>query len=296
MRKAVFDRVDGEGNVILSLDGEPVILEASDRLEDALLSSRKIKAQAGAQKRLAPLPISRIQNMVRAGKDIDQISEELHIDPDFISRVAAPVEDEKRTAVHQFLSGFYQKSTLGKEKLSEIISHALGRLGVRGKEIKWNAFRDGRGPWKITAQFERDGKKWEAVWTWNIRDNSISPLNDEAKYLLGDDSKPVPFPSSKKPNLPPLPSPKSAEGLKTDVKSLPKTTPGKEEKEEEKKHEECEEEGAQEVETELVDPSENQTPRIAFQPKGKMQRKGVPSWDDILFGGGVTSPQQSEES
>ena len=296
MKKAAFDRVDGEGNIIISLDGEPIILEASDRLEDALLSSRKIKAQAGLQKRLAPLPISRIQNMVRAGKDVDQISEELHIDPDFISRVAAPVEDEKRTAVHQFLSGFYQKSTLGKERISEIISHALGRLGVRGEEIKWNAFRDGRGPWKITARFERAGKKWEAVWAWNLRDNSISPLNDEAKYLLGDDSKPVPFPSPKKPGLPPLPSPKNTEGLKTEGKVLPEPIQSREEEEEEKKREESEEEGAEEVETELVDPSESQTPRIAFQPKGKMQRKGVPSWDDILFGGGVTSPRRSEES
>ena len=56
MRKAAFDRVDEEGNIILSLDGEQIVLEAPDRLEEALLASRKIKAQAGSQKRLAPSP------------------------------------------------------------------------------------------------------------------------------------------------------------------------------------------------------------------------------------------------
>ncbi|MBQ1299455.1 MAG: DUF3071 domain-containing protein [Aeriscardovia sp.] len=295
MRKASFDRVDEEGNIILSLDGEPIILEASDHIEDALLSSRKIKAQAGAQKRLSPLPISQIQNMVRSGKDVNQISEELQVDQDFIARVAASVEDEKRTAIHQFRSSFYQKSPLGKERISEIISHAFARLGVKGKEIKWSASRDGRGPWKITAQFERDGKKWEAAWAWNLRDNSISSLNDEAKYLLGDDSKPVPFPTPKKPNLPPLPSPKNPKEANLGEEAPAKNAPLKEDKSG-KGAEESEEEGAQEVETELVDPCENQAPRIAFQPKGKMQRKGVPSWDDILFGGGVTSPRQSEES
>ena len=48
MRKADFDHVDEEGNLVLSLDGAQVVLEASEQLEDALLASRKIKAQAAA--------------------------------------------------------------------------------------------------------------------------------------------------------------------------------------------------------------------------------------------------------
>ena len=289
MRKAAFDRVDEEGNIILSLDGEQIVLEAPDRLEEALLASRKIKAQAGSQKRLAPLPISQIQNMVRAGKDPKQIAEDLHVGQDLIARVALPVEEEKKTAVHQFLSGFYQKSPLGKERISEIVAHALSRLGVKWDEIEWSATREGHGPWKITAKFEREGKKWEAQWAWNIRDHSISSLNDEAKYLLVDDSQPVPSPAPKKADLPPLPSMKKSKETKEEMPSPPKerATDSQEAEEDAQAHE---------VETELVDPSENQSPRIAFQPKGKIQRKGVPSWDDILFGGGVTSPRQSEES
>lgn len=285
MRKAAFERVDEEGNIILLLEGERILLEPSERLEEALSVWRKLNTQAASQKRLAPLPISKIQSMVRAGKNTNQIAEELHVSQDLIARVASPVEDEKRTAVHQFLSGFYQKSSLEKERISEIVSHALARLGVRGEEINWSASREGKGPWKITAEFEREGKKWEAVWAWNIRNNSISSLNDEAKYLLEDDSKPVPSPARKKPDLPPPPSVKKSGAQK-----------GKTVKDSPRAPEEEEEEGIQEVETELVDPSENQPPRIAYQPKGKMQRKGVPSWDDILFGGGVTSARQSEES
>lgn len=274
MRKAVFDRVDEEGNIIFSLDGEPILIETPS-LEDALLTSRKTKSQAG-QKRLPPLPISKIQSMVRAGKDLKQVAEELHVGEDLIDRVASPIEEEKRSVIHQFLSGFYQKSPLGKERISEIVSHALTRLGIKGEEVEWNASKEGRGPWKITAEFEREGKNWESQWAWNIRDNSISSLNDEAKYLLEDDSKPMPLAPAKKLSLPPLPRMKEERAKRSRQEEEP--------------------EEAQEVETELVDPSEPQSPRIAFQSKGKIQRKGVPSWDDILFGGGVTSPRRSEES
>lgn len=287
MRKADFDHVDEEGNLVLSLDGAQVVLEASEQLEDALLASRKIKAQAAAQKRLTPLPISRIQLMLRAGKTSGEIAEELQVGEGLISKIAGPVENEKRAAIQQFLSGSYQKAHIGKEGVSEIISRALSRLGVKKNAVHWTASRRGRGPWTVTAEFDRDQNQWAPSWSWDGQDNSISPLNEEAKYLLEEESGPVPAPeSAKKSALPPLPA----------QKKLPVQKEAAPEPSNASKAALQEEPETKEVETELVDPDQKPKPRIAFQPKGKMQRKGVPSWDDILFGGGVTSPQQSEES
>ena len=287
MRKAEFDHVDEEGNLILSLDGAQAVLEASEQLEDALLASRKIKAQAAAQKRLAPLPISRIQSMLRAGKAPAEVAEELQVGESLISKIAGPVENEKRAAVQQFLSGFYQKAPMRKERVAEIISRSLSRIGVKKNAVRWSASREGRGPWTVTAEFDRDGNRWIPSWSWDGQDNSISSLNEEARYLLEEDSGPLPTPQPpKKPDIPPLPSQKKAPAQKKKAPEPPSAPQASSDEEAE----------AEEVETELVDPAPKPKPRIAFQPKGKMQRKGVPSWDDILFGGGVTSPQQSEES
>lgn len=287
MRKAEFDHVDEEGNLILSLDGSQVVLETSERLEDALLSSRKIKAQAAAQKRLAPLPISKIQSMIRAGREPEEIAEELQVGEGLIAKVAGHVESEKRAAIQQFLSGFCQKAPVGKERISDVIFRSLSRLGVKKNAVRWSATREGRGPWTVKAEFDREGNRWIPAWSWDGQDNSISSLNEEARYLLEEDMGPLPNPERpKKPNLPPLPSQKKApaEEKKAPVPPAAPTPKSKDEEE------------AEEVETELVDLEPKPKPRIAFQPKGKMQRKGVPSWDDILFGGGVTSTQQSEES
>jgi uncharacterized protein (DUF433 family) len=190
MKKAVFDHVDDEGFLILSIDGEKVALDVTDVLERGILSSKQIKSEiaaGNASVEPAALPISSIQTMIREGHTDDEIAAKYSIEASLVRRFAQPVETEKHYAIAQFLSVPMQTGA-STRKLESIISHNLRESGVDPKDVSWEATKQGRNPWKIEARFTRRDQEYKATWMWNLRDNSVVSINPFAKRLLGENA------------------------------------------------------------------------------------------------------------
>ena len=186
-RKAVFDHVEDNGAIILAIGDEQVELEDSDAFEQGLMSSKQIKAEARTDA-LPPetegLPISEIQNMVRAGIAPDDIAKRFSLDSALVRRFGEPIEQEKKSAIAQFLTvNVRQNDEI--HRLGELIHTLLAQAGVDSDSVEWSATRNRREPWRIIAEFEHNGRSYKATWTWNMRDNAVVAIDPTAKKLLG---------------------------------------------------------------------------------------------------------------
>jgi hypothetical protein len=190
MKHAVFDHVDDEGNLILSLDGEKVDLSVTDELEHGILSAKQIKSETQAANlppEPATLPISSIQTLVREGHTTTEIAQKYSVAESLVRRFAQPVETEKHYAIAQFLSVNTQTGAATR-KLEDVIVHNLNESGVDPKSVVWEATKQGRDPWKIVAHFERREQEYKGTWMWNLRDNSVVSIDPVAKRLLGENA------------------------------------------------------------------------------------------------------------
>lgn len=190
MKQAVFDHVDDDGTLILSVDGEKVGLAVTDELEHGILSAQQIRSEeAGSNKPVEPatIPISSIQTQVREGQSIEDIAKSYSIEESLVRRFAQPVETEKHYAIAQFFA-VTTKATPSVSKLEDVIKHNLREAGVDAADVTWEATKEGRNPWKIVARFTRRKQDYKATWMWNLHDNSVVSIDPLAKRLLGENS------------------------------------------------------------------------------------------------------------
>ena len=186
-QKAVFDHVDNNGVVILKVGDEQVELEDSDDFEQGLLAAKQLKAEARTDA-LPPetegLPISQIQNLARAGVTTDKIAAKYGMEPALIRRFAEPIEQEKKSAIAQFLTvNIRQNEEV--HRLGELINSTLVAAGVDTAGVEWTASRNKREPWRISALFPHNNRMYKATWSWNMRDNAVVAIDPTAKKLLG---------------------------------------------------------------------------------------------------------------
>ncbi len=186
-QKAVFDHVDDDGVVILRIGDEKVELDDSDDFEQGLLAAKQIKAEARTDTlppETAGLPISQIQNLARAGVTTDKIAAKYGMDPALIRRFAEPIEQEKKSAIAQFLTvNIRQNEEV--HRLGELINSTLVAAGVDTASVEWTASRNRREPWRISALFPHNSRIYKATWSWNMRDNAVVAIDPTAKKLLG---------------------------------------------------------------------------------------------------------------
>ncbi|MBQ5557835.1 MAG: DUF3071 domain-containing protein [Aeriscardovia sp.] len=192
MKEAIYDHVDDKGNLILLIDNVEVKLPVTDRLEQGILSSHQIKTEnRGGQMppKSVTLPISQVQTMVREGRSYADIAEKYQMDESLVRRMADTVEQEKRSAIHQFLATF--KSREDRRRLQDIISEKFTRAGLEFSSVEWSASRVRRDPWRIQACFPHDNDVMTASWTWNMHGGNstetVKCLDDMAIRLLNDD-------------------------------------------------------------------------------------------------------------
>lgn len=183
---ARFERVDQRGDLVFSCEGKTFIVRVDDRLEQGILASKQIREEnegsPNPQESLT-IPISTIQSMVRAGFTTEKIAQGYTISEALVRRFAKPVEVEKKYAIEQFLSA-PAPGTLRHQSVSNVIAASLHAVQVPINAVKWQATRQGRDPWRIHATFEALGRTIKAEWSWDMRDNSVTPINTTAGRLL----------------------------------------------------------------------------------------------------------------
>lgn len=193
MKQAVFDRTDDDGNLILEAEGESLRLRVTEALKKAVEAARVEEGARGEEPEqetgMPPfeqhtLPLPQIQALVRAGHGYKEIAERYHLSEKMVRRFGEPVEQERRSAISQFLS-VRLGADVDTRRMGEIIAEALTASGVDPGTLEWEASRVPRQPWRIAASFERHGRVYHATWMWNMQDNTVSCVDSFSRKLTG---------------------------------------------------------------------------------------------------------------
>ncbi|MFT8355822.1 MAG: septation protein SepH [Bifidobacterium aquikefiri] len=187
LRIAQFDHVSDGGDLVFVFDHRHFAVRVDDTLERGILEAKQIRAEEEgfpSPQSSSALPISRIQSYIRAGADPESVARQFNIAQALVRRFSTPVETEKKYAIDQFLTVAVPPNSKAKS-YGELIEMTLRNARITMSSITWSATRRGHEPWRIRAQFQSSGRIITADWNWNIRDNTVSPLNRQAKRLIG---------------------------------------------------------------------------------------------------------------
>ncbi|MBT1176845.1 septation protein SepH [Bifidobacterium callimiconis] len=186
LKVAHFERVDKNGDLVFSMDGHSFLVRIDDRLEQGILASKQIRVERGDApdpQSTATIPISMIQSMIRAGASPSEVAKNYSVSEVLVRRFAQPVETEKKYAINQFFSAPASTTSRSRSVL-DVVEASLRAAHIPMDTVRWSATRHTREPWRIHASFETAGRLIKAEWAWDMRDNSVTPMNTTAGMLL----------------------------------------------------------------------------------------------------------------
>lgn len=187
-RGARLDHVSDAGDLVFEAGGERFVVTVDDALERAVLAAKQIRMEShGLRQPRAndALPISKIQQLIRAGADPAKVAEHYGLDHALVRRFSASVQMEKQYAIEQFKRVPAPKESRVRT-VEDLIHMTLSMAHIDRNTLTWQATRRGHEPWHISATFLASERKVRAEWTWDMHDNTVVCLNPAAKKLLGE--------------------------------------------------------------------------------------------------------------
>lgn len=188
IKRADFDHVSDQGDLVFVCDRRHFAVTVDDALDHAILEAKQIREEeegAPLPHASSALPVSSIQAAVRSGMETSKVARQFAVNEALVRRFAAPVETEKKYAVEQFLTLPAPHGSRGRTN-EEVIDSVLDEAGLAMGAVNWQATRRGYEPWRIVASIPYEGRVLTANWTWNMRDNTVTSLNNLAGALLGE--------------------------------------------------------------------------------------------------------------
>jgi hypothetical protein len=217
---------------------------------------------------------------------------------------AAPVIAEREHVAERALKASVRRrpaepTTGAARTLGSAVAAHLSTLDIQADTVEWDAWRRSDGRWSLVAIYETGPRSGTAELTFDPPGNFVSLDNDDARWLVGDLVQPEPEPvrddlaQVRERRLAPVPAAASPVDdvlpIEEPVEAfLPETpvvreTPAEPAAPAEPETRSAPEEPAAEAEPE---PAPAPEPPARRTPAKKRGRASVPSWDEIMFGGG----------
>src|SRR5215210_2886249 len=180
---------DGRSLIVATDDGEELAILADDRLRAALRGDRPQLGQREIEMKSSLSPRD-IQARIRAGESLEDVGRLADIPPDQLERFAAPVlaEREHIAAVAMSSSVRRRGEASGHRSLRITVTERLVSRGVDIDTVTWDSHRLDDGRWAVTADYWSGDVKRHASFTFDPRSRFSVAGNDEARWLLGEQS------------------------------------------------------------------------------------------------------------
>jgi hypothetical protein len=299
---------DGKRLRLVDDDGVEHTVDVDDRLRAALRGDSSRRLETKMDSALRPRDI---QARIRAGETPEAVAQAAQTSVDKIMAFAAPVLAER-----QHIADRAQRSSVrrtdgaaagGARTLGEAVATHLRGLNVDPDDVEWDAWRREDGRWSMRAGFAFAERTGSAELTFDAPGNYVVLENDDARWLVGEA---VAAPSAAKDDLrsarqrrlsavteydDELPLGDDAIDLVSEqpVEAFLDAEPPRDEvveAEEAELREEAADAAADDMagedptaEDAGEQPQEPPTRRPVKKTRG---RASVPSWDEIMFGGG----------
>jgi Protein of unknown function (DUF3071) len=186
---------DGRSLIVATEDGEEFAIVADDRLRAALRGDRPRLGQLEIEMKTSLSPRD-IQARIRAGESLEDVGELAGIPLDRLERFAAPVlaEREHIAAVAMSSSVRRRGEASGHRTLRITVTERLVSRGVDIDTVIWDSHRLDDGRWAVTADYVSGDARRHALFAFDPRSRFSVAGNDEARWLLGEQS--VSYPHS----------------------------------------------------------------------------------------------------
>jgi hypothetical protein len=304
--------VDGKRLLLVDDAGQEHTLAIDARLRRALSSTPESNGQLEIPMESSLRPRD-IQMRIRAGESPEAVAHAAGTSVEKIMPFAAPVLAERaHVAERAQLSSMRRRSgDSGARTLGEAVNAHLRSHNVDPGSVEWDAWRREDGRWTLTALYDVAGRVGTGTFSHDPRGSFVTVDDEDARWLVGD-AAPAPVASPAADDLAaarqrrlsavgedvPLgdaPLGDDAIEMVTDDESATETTmelSGADlgtEQPMEAYLDEQDRSGADDV-AERQDPAAEAPPETPAEsrprPAKKRGRASVPSWDEIMFGGG----------
>jgi hypothetical protein len=304
----------------LSEDGTRLLLVDDAGAEFTLGVDSKLRAALrGEHARLGQLEIEMdsvlrprdIQARIRSGETPEAVAAAAKTTVDKIMPFAAPVLAEREHAAERAQRSSVRRKAgeppARSRTLGEAVAGHLRTLNVAPETVTWDAFRREDGRWSLTGDFATGSRKGAARFAYDAPGNFVVTENDDARWLIGDlpdaPGRPAgPRGPGKERRLSAVPNEElplgddAIEMVRDDETPAERTADLTETAAKVRGAAPAEDEEPAFIEEVLqedeaaTEPAETAAPEPALPPRRQARKKGarasVPSWDEIMFGGG----------
>lgn len=261
---------DGLHLALTNADGEEFTVRISDTLRANVNQPRLSAVQSEDQSE--EMSVKEIQRRLRTGESMEAIAREGNISVDKVKRFAGPILQERL-----FIINMVHEISLRKESAREeseflhVIEAKLAARGVDIDELAWQTWRASDGTWTIELIFPNRDGSGKAQWSFDQSKRTIAALDDNGRWLLGEDA-----PARRvEPGIIHSEAAHPSRIVES-VTSTPTVT----------------EEPVRET-PRLV--AIRETPAAADTEDGIVARAKVPSWDEIMFGRSASTEEERDD-
>ncbi|WP_392466132.1 septation protein SepH [Arsenicicoccus cauae] len=178
---------DGVHLLLATDDGARYRVPLDSALRSAVRHERPRPAEGGAA---APSAGPRqVQALIRAGASADEVAELTGWSLERIARYEGPIIAE-REHVAGLATSVRLRSPGGQPSplLASRVADRLTERGVDPTSASWDAWRGADSPWTLALTFAAGGRLREARWHFDLGTRAVEPIDDEARWLTGDDA------------------------------------------------------------------------------------------------------------
>jgi len=292
---------DGKRLLLVSDKGVEFTLDITPSLRAALRGETSRIGQLEIQMDSALRPRD-IQARIRAGESPESVAQAAHTTVDKIMTYAGPVLAERQHIAERAQRSSVRRSpgesAGGARTLGDSVDAHLRSSNVDPSTVEWDAWRREDGRWSLSGRFETSGRRGTAELTYDAPGNYVILDNDDARWLVGevvagsapprDDLQQV-----RQRRLSAVPEeelPLGDDAIELVTESEPASLGAEQPVEaflDESLASEDPEQREEAAEAAAADDGEaSDEPPARRQVQKKRGRASVPSWDEIMFGGG----------
>ena len=185
-----LDAVSSDGKQLLLVDteGSEFTVDIDPRLRAALSDRPGRRLENQMDSMLRPRDI---QARIRSGESPESVADAAKTTVDKVMPYAAPVLAEREHVAERAQRSSIRRPTSdvsgGARTLGEAVGGRLRSLNVDPETVTWDAWRREDGRWSLVARFSTSGRDGRAELTYDQPGNFVLLDNDDARWLVGED-------------------------------------------------------------------------------------------------------------
>ncbi len=180
---------DGRRLLLVGRQGEEFTLEISPALRAALRGETTRIGQLEIQMTSTLRP-REIQMRIRAGETPEAVANAAQTTVDAIMPFVGPVLGEREHVAERAQQSSLRRPAgdagSGTRVLRNAVSAHLSTQQAKADDISWDAFRRDDGRWEVAGTFATTQRSGTARFVYDVPGNYVTTDNDDARWLVGD--------------------------------------------------------------------------------------------------------------